>query len=42
MQQTKIKTARFYALNILPETEASAAAVTAGAESTLALEEGQF
>ena len=38
----KIKTARFYALNILPHTAAQARAVTEGAESVLSLEEVQF
>ena len=37
--EAKIQTARFYADNILPRAAAEAAAVTRGADSTLALEE---
>ena len=38
----KIATARFYAENLMPQTGWLAAAVTQGAGSTLALDEGQF
>jgi alkylation response protein AidB-like acyl-CoA dehydrogenase len=40
--EAKIATARFYIDNILPRAAAAAAAVTRGAESTLALDEAQF
>ncbi|MHA1153940.1 MAG: acyl-CoA dehydrogenase, partial [Alphaproteobacteria bacterium] len=40
--EAKIATARFYMANILPRAAAQAAAVTQGAESTLALDEVQF
>ncbi len=40
--EAKIATARFYMANILPRAAAEAAAVTQGAESTLALDEAQF
>ncbi len=40
--EAKIATARFYIANILPRAAAAAAAVTQGAESTLALDEAQF
>ena len=40
--ESKILTARFYADNILPRAGAEAAAVTRGAESTLALDEARF
>ncbi len=40
--ESKILTARFYADNILPRAAAEAAAVTRGAESTLALDEARF
>ncbi len=40
--ETKIATARFYADNLLPTARAAAAAVTKGADSTLALEPDQF
>jgi alkylation response protein AidB-like acyl-CoA dehydrogenase len=38
----KLRTARFYADNLLPEAAALAAAVMTGADSTLALEDDQF
>ena len=40
--EAKIATARFYMANILPRAAAEAAAVTQGADSTLALDEAQF
>ncbi|MEE8499547.1 MAG: acyl-CoA dehydrogenase, partial [Kiloniellales bacterium] len=40
--EAKVATARFYADNILPRAGAEAAAVSRGAASTLALDEGQF
>jgi alkylation response protein AidB-like acyl-CoA dehydrogenase len=40
--EAKIATANFYLANILPRAAATAAAVTRGAESTLALDEAQF
>jgi hypothetical protein len=40
--EAKIKTALFYAENILPQCSGLARAVTQGAESTLALDEEQF
>jgi hypothetical protein len=40
--EAKIATAQFYMANILPRAAAEAAAVTQGAESTLALDEAQF
>ncbi len=40
--ESKILIARFYADNILPRAGAEAAAVTRGAESTLALDEARF
>jgi len=40
--EAKIATARFYMTNILPRAAAQAAAVTQGAESTLALDDVQF
>jgi alkylation response protein AidB-like acyl-CoA dehydrogenase len=40
--EAKVETARFYADNILPRAGADAIAVTAGAESTLALDEEHF
>jgi len=40
--EAKIVTARFYLANILPRAAAEAAAVTQGADSTLALDEAQF
>ncbi len=40
--EAKIATAQFYMANILPRAAAAAAAVTQGAESTLALDEAQF
>jgi butyryl-CoA dehydrogenase len=38
----KIKTARFYAENILPQAATEAAVVMTGADSTLALAEDDF
>ncbi len=38
----KLRTARFYADNLLPEAAALATAVMTGADSTLALEDDQF
>jgi alkylation response protein AidB-like acyl-CoA dehydrogenase len=38
----KLRTARFYADNLLPEAAALAAAIMTGADSTLALEDDQF
>ncbi len=38
----KIKTARFYAENILPQASAAAVATTRGAETTLELDDAQF
>ena len=40
--EAKVATARFYADNILPRAAAEAAAVTRGADSTLALDEARF
>ena len=40
--EAKIKTALFYAENLLPQCSGLARAVTQGAESTLALDEEQF
>ena len=40
--EAKIRTARFYADNVLPGARAQAAAVLHGADSTLALDEDQF
>ncbi len=40
--EAKVVTARFYADNILPRAAAEAAAVTGGADSTLALDEALF
>jgi len=40
--EAKIKTARFYTDNILPRAAAEAAAVVAGASSTLAMDDAQF
>ena len=40
--EAKIKTARFYADNLLPHSAALAQSVVRGADSTLALDEAQF
>jgi len=40
--ETKIKTAHFYADNLLPQAAALARSVVHGADSTLALDEAQF
>ena len=40
--EARLTTARFYATNLLPQAAAHAAAVTAGADSTLALDEAYF
>ncbi len=40
--EAKVATARFYMDNVLPRAAAEAAAVTHGADSTLALDEARF
>ena len=40
--EAKIKTAHFYADNLLPQAAALARSVVRGADSTLALDEAQF
>jgi hypothetical protein len=40
--EAKVATARFYMDNVLPRATAEAAAVTRGADSTLALDEARF